>query len=376
MLISRKASNMDVKRINKINIFRCIFNKEKISQQDIASILDISVPTVLQNVNELLELGLVQSVGVFESTGGRKAKVIAPISDAKYAVGLDITQNHISMILVDLAGQILDHTRFPCPFSYEEAYFRKLGVAITEFVQKTGVLKEKILGVGISIPGIIDKFGKKITYSHALGISDVPCIKFSEYIPYHCSFNNDANAAGFAELRNLNPVHNAVYLNLSNSVGGAILLNNSLYLGENLRSGELGHNAIVINGKQCYCGKRGCLDAYCSAKVLSQHSDDNLPAFFEKLKAGDEACQSIWEEYFGYLAVTINNLRMTFDCDIIVGGYVGSYLEDYLPQLKETLATLNTFENDGNYVKVCCYKLEASAMGAALQLIENFVDQL
>jgi N-acetylglucosamine repressor len=370
------VSNIDVKRINKIRILRCIIKNGKISQQDIATMLGVSIPTVLQNVKELLGIGLIQEVGVFQSTGGRKAKAIAPIPVAKYAIGLDITQNHISTVLVELDGQILEHTRVRNTFSCEEGYFQHLGLVTSKFIRKHNIPRNKILGVGISIPGIVDNSGQRIASSHALGISDVSCSTFCKDIPYPCIFVNDANAAGYAELRDRDAAHNAVYLSLSDSVGGAIFLNDRLYLGENQRSGEIGHNTLIPGGKRCYCGKYGCLDAYCSAKALSQHSSGDLSAFFETVKSGDDALRNVLEEYFGLLTIAINNLRMTFDCDIIVGGYVGGYLEDYLRPLRNRLALLNAMELDGEYLQVCRYKLEASALGAALQHIDAFVDGL
>ncbi|MEM1483571.1 ROK family transcriptional regulator [Oscillospiraceae bacterium PP1C4] len=376
MIRKQRANNIDVKKINKSAIFRAIFENEILSNQDIATMLSISVPTVLQNVKELLEAGLVQEVGEFQSTGGRKAKAIAPIPNAKMAIGIDITQNHVGIVIVNLAGQVLNHKRMYVPFSCTQEYFYNLGEMLVDFIEQEHAQKENILGVGLSIPGIIDQTKTQINYSHILGLSNMPCSKFSEYIPYPCTFINDANAAGFAELRNRYTIHNAIYLSLSNSVGGAILLGDNLYLGENQRSGEFGHNAVVPNGKPCYCGKNGCLDAYCSAKVLTKHTDGKVAVFFEKLEEKDVFCQRIWNEYLDYLAVAVNNLRMTFDCDIIVGGYIGGYLDDYLESLRKRLALLNTFEQDGTYLQVCQYKLEASATGAALQFIDAFVDNL
>lgn len=80
-----RASNMDVKKINRVNTLRCIFACERISQPELTQKLGVSWPTVLQNVKELLELGLVEEVGAYESTGGRKARAFAPIRDARLA---------------------------------------------------------------------------------------------------------------------------------------------------------------------------------------------------------------------------------------------------------------------------------------------------
>ena len=243
-------------------------------------------------------------------------------------------------------------------------------------IEKESCPVEKILGVGISLPGILDKEGQTLVYSHALGLRNVPTEEFSRYIPFSCRFINDANAAGLAEVRDLESPRSLVYLSLSNSVGGAILTGGALYGGDHLRAGEFGHNTLVPDGRPCYCGKKGCLDAYCSAKVLSQLTDGNLALFFDGLRSGNAALQTAWNEYLSYLAVAVNNLRMTFDCDVIVGGYVGGFLAEFGEPLREMLVERNTFEPDSSYLKFSRYRLEASALGAALLHIEAFIQNL
>ena len=321
-------------------------------------------------------MGLVQKVGTFESTGGRKARAFAPVRDARLAVGLEITQNHVGAVLVDLSGNLLHYERKKRLYERSDTYAEMLAGIVQGLIEKEGCPVEKILGVGISLPGILDKEGQTLVYSHALGLRNVPTEEFSRYIPFSCRFINDANAAGLAEVRDLESPRSLVYLSLSNSVGGAILTGGALYGGDHLRAGEFGHNTLVPDGRPCYCGKKGCLDAYCSAKVLSRLTDGNLALFFDGLRSGDAALQTAWNEYLSYLAVAVNNLRMTFDCDVIVGGYVGGFLAEFGEPLREMLVERNTFEPDSSYLKFSRYKLEASALGAALLHIEAFIQNL
>ena len=87
-----------------------------------------------------------------------------------------------------------------------------------------------------------------------------------------------ANSAAYAELGTTavsgdaaeDEETNAVYLSLSNTVGGSICFGGQQYPGDNFKSGEFGHMVIEKNGRQCYCGKQGCMDAYCSALVLQE----------------------------------------------------------------------------------------------------------
>ena len=364
---------MDVKRRNRANTLRRILACGRVSQTELAQQLSLSWPTILQNVKELVELGLVEEVGQYESTGGRKAKAFAPVRDAKLAVGLDLTQNHVSAVLVDLSGQVVRCQQKIQPFSLDSAYLQGLGEAL----ESAAAHREgKILGVGISLPGIVDSGAGVLRYSHVLGLRDVPLSLLSRHIPYPCSFLNDANAAGFAEVYGTAPAGNFIYLSLSDSVGGAILTNGALYMGSHLRAGEFGHNTLVPGGRRCYCGKDGCLDAYCSARLLSDRTGGDLAAFFDRLREGDREKQAAWREYLEYLAVAVNNLHMSFDCDVILGGYVGAFLEEFSGPLRTLLEARNTFQPDTSYLKFCRYRLEASAVGAALAQVEQFLQAL
>ena len=369
------ASNMDVKRRNRTNTLRCILSCERISQMELSQQLALSWPTILQNVKELVELGLVQEVGQYESTGGRKAKAYAPVRDARLAIGLDLTGNHVSVVLVDLSGQVVRYQRKSRPFSLDDAYLQELG-ELVQSVMGDVCAGETLLGVGISLPGIVDSEAGLLRYSHILDLRDVPLDMLSRHISYPCGFINDANAAGFAEIYGTSTAGNLVYLSLSNSVGGAILTGGSPYMGNHLRAGEFGHNTLVPGGRRCYCGKEGCLDAYCSARVLSDKAEGNLAAFFDGLREGDGEKQAVWRAYLEYLAIAVNNLHMSFDCDVIVGGYVGAFLEEFGGPLRPLLEERNTFQPDSSYLKYCRYRLEASAVGAALTQVERFLQTL
>ena len=130
---------------------------------------------------------------------------------------------------------------------------------------------------------------------------------------------------------------------------------------------------IVPDGKLCYCGKKGCLDAYCSAKILSGKMNGKLEQFFEKLKQKDPDAKEVWDQYTSYLAIAVNNIHMVLDCDIILGGYAGGYLEPYIPEIWEKVKKRNTFEEERLFIRACSYKIETAALGAALKVIEDFI---
>ncbi len=365
--VENKKSN------NRNKVFRFIIGKGKTSHREISNELNLSMPTVLASTKELFSLGLIQDEGLFDSTGGRKARILVPNPSARFSIGVDITANHISFVLVNMIGETIGLTRILSSYYNKPEYYKNIGDLLRDFINRQKFPKELLLGVGVSIPGIIDEAGKYITDSHALKIRNLPCSIFSSAIPYTCCFINDANAASLAEINANHKGKLMVYLSLSDSVGGAIIMNKSIYLGDNQRSGEFGHVCLVPDGKPCYCGKLGCFDAYCSALVLEEFGQGELEIFFKNVKKGDETCKFTLNQYLDNLAIAIKNIRMAFDCDVIVGGYVGGFLDAYIDDLRARVSRLNTFDDDGRFIHPCTYKYEASAVGAAIQHIKAFV---
>ena len=373
-----KTGGREIRLHNRSRILEYVYMRGQTTKQQLVEALGMSLPTVIQNVKELLNEGLFRETGQLQSTGGRKATAISPIPRLRVAVGVDVTRSDLGLVLVDLTGAIVMHRRIPCLFEPTDAYYQRVGQRILEFIEDAehipgaGIPRESILGVGFSIPGIIDQNGEEILYSHALDIRNIPCARFIDPLAgISCAFINDASAAGYAEARGLEePAF--VYLSLNFCVGGAIFLNGQLYPGVHQHSGEFGHMRLVPGGKRCYCGQIGCVDAYCAAVRLSDMAGGSLHEFFRLLHEGDPACQSAFDEYLDWLALAVTNLSMAYDCEVVVGGSVGSFLDEYLPELRRRAAPLNTFEQNGAYIRVCQHHLEASALGAALLHVDSF----
>lgn len=353
-----------------------IYKKGQLSKQDIVHALNISLPTINQNLKTLMESDLIRDEGCFASTGGRKARAISCNPSARFSIGVDITKKQIAVAAIDLCAAIVKSIHVPIAFENTKEYFRSVGKYIEQFTQDLQIDRSRILGVGISVPGLLSEDHQKINYSSVLGFTGGSLDSFAEFIPYPCVLSNDASAAGLAELWNCDQANNVVYLSLSNSVGGAIMLGKKFYPGENQRSAEFGHMTIVPKGIRCYCGQYGCVDAYCNAMVLSGAANGSLDDFFEQLATGSLHHWNIMKKYLHYLALTVNNLRMLFDCRIILGGYVGSYMEQYIELLRKMTVKHNSFENDGSYLSACRYRKDSSAVGAALLHIEAFINSI
>ena len=372
--MKRKLEISEPKRLNKIRIVRFISSQGMTSKSEISAQLNLSMPTTLQNVKELTEAGIVTEEGAYESTGGRKAKALSVVRDAAYACGVDLTRQHMTLALVNARKELVAWDRLKEPFYNEPEYFELLETRIREFLNREKIGWEKLSGIGFSVPGLVDKRRKVLKRSDVLKVYDVSFQELGNRLGCRFDIENDANSAAYAQFHRLES--DAVYLSLSNTVGGAIYFGGALYEGEYGKSAEFGHMVIEKDGRQCYCGKRGCADAYCNAEILQRACGGSVADFFSLLKQGDTACKAAWDEYLEYLAVAVANLRVVFDCDIYLGGYVGGYLEEYLPELSKRVQSYSRMDLDASFLKIGRGKLEASAYGVALRFIDQFFDSI
>lgn len=148
----KQATNIEVKKNNRNRIFRYICRYETVSNPDISYHLKMSLPTVTQITKELIEKGLVEEKGELESTGGRRAKALSVVANVKQAAGLDITRNHISLVLTNIMGEVLNYERIYLPYASEEAYYRKVNDKLESFWRKVMQNGIKYWGSGFLFP--------------------------------------------------------------------------------------------------------------------------------------------------------------------------------------------------------------------------------
>ncbi|MGL6202195.1 MAG: ROK family protein [Lachnospiraceae bacterium] len=361
-------------------IYHFIRKHESVSKQDIVVGLKLSLPTVTQNLQYLMQLRLIDASKKIQNTGGRNATAYTYVKNAKMAIGLMLTRNHIAAVAVNLSGNVEAVEKVRIPFDLEDvSYLKKMGESV-EVVKSRIQLKDKnLLGVGIAVQGLISEDGELVTYGKTLDFTGMTRAQIAKYIPYKNRLFHDSEMAGYAEVWIDREIKNAFYISLCNNVGGAVLVDNSIYSGDSFKGGEIGHMiAVREGGEQCYCGKYGCFDTVCGATKLDKITDGNLEEFFALVKEKDAKAVRIWDEYLEELALGIHNIRMLFDGKVIIGGYVGAYIDEYLEVLAEKVDKWNPFEEDRamDYIRPCKYKVEAAAAGAAINYIDDLFDSI
>ena len=367
--------NQSQKYSNRRIVLGILYNRQQLTRREISEECGLSLPTVTQTVRELMDMGYVNDAGLQESTGGRRASVSSICTESHYSLGISISKHHVRFSLLNLGRDVLAKAGFRMVFYDTSEYWEDLRSRVASFLSFNGVAERKDLSIGISFPGIINKKTLMLDFAPSLDVDSVRLSKLKNYFGENVIVDNDAVLAAKAEMWFKPQQDPAVYLLLNRGVGGALITRDSEPFGP--RAGEFGHMIIENNGKPCHCGNRGCLETYCSSSVIADSYDmKTLKEFFRDLDQGVDRCEKIWDEYLDHLVIGIHNLHCIFDCNVIIGGEMTQFIEEHASDLNRRLMKMSIFTDEHPYVKMSNYGEFDSAIGAALQGIERFIDNL
>ncbi len=367
------ANNIIVKKENRNSIVDLLFQKHGMSKPEIASILGLSLPTVSNIVRDLINDGLVRERGMLASSGGRKPIELVPVYDARYAIGVKIENENISLVIIDLGVRTIYQNTLFLPFENTDEYWNSLALHLKYAIEDSMIDESKLLGIGIAVPGVVNMNKSMIELAPTLKIKKIPLEKIAGSFPYRVKVENDANLMGYAELYRRESVSSAICLFINKGIGGAILINNEVFAGKNCSAGEFGHMTITENGKVCSCGKKGCFEAHCSLNVLTEYDKISLDRFFQELKENNRAYRGIWDDYMEHLATALTNINNIFDSNIILGGELGKYLKDYMDELQERVQQKSVIADNKVHIELSRYGNNACEIGAALMFVEEFL---
>ena len=256
-------------------------------------------------------------------------------------LGIDIGGTSIKGGVVRDTGEVLDHFVIPMD-KYADPYdsIAVMNKFIMDWIN-THEYDQKIVGIGLGVPGILNKETGVVASSPNLP----KWINFNikhfveNYTHLPVKIINDASAAVLGEARfgSGKNYDNFIMITLGTGVGGGIIINKELYDGKDGTGAQLGHAIIEVNGRQCTCGRKGCLEAYASAtaliketkKAMDSHPDSLLHEVCNELgkvsakagfiaeRRGDEVAHKLVEEYIMYLSEGLLDICNIFRPDAI-----------------------------------------------------------
>lgn len=371
-----KFSLTDIRRKNYSDIYGLIYRKKRISKQQIANALEMSLPTVTQHLNTLMEDGLIEKRGQLASSIGRKAAAYSPKADARIAVGVEVLSDEASAVLLNLYGDVIGKSTASLTFKQEDSYYDALAELVSSLLEKHRISGERVLGVGFGMQGLVSEDGREMIYGKILDCTGLTIDVMEERLRYPCRFVHDSECAAYLELWRDPTLTSAVYLSLGRHLGGAVIADGQLQSGRTGRTGTFEHMTLVEGGAECYCGKHGCMECYCSADALL-HEGETLEEFFSALRSGDGEYSTRWVEYLGWMALALNNIHMAIDSVMVLGGHIAPFLtEDDLNMLFSLIQLRTAFPEQESFLRLGVQESDVVAIGAAIPYIRKFLDSV
>ena len=274
----------------------------------------------------------------------------------KYGFGVDLGGTTVKIAYFDETGNMISKWEIPTVTAdCGSRILPDIAASIREFREKNGIAAESLLGVGIGVPGPVDAKGN-VNRCVNLGWGTFNINKeLSALIGLPVTAGNDANVAALGEFwkGGGQGCDNMVFVTLGTGVGGGIVIEGKLLHGAHGSGAEIGH--MVLNRDEtavCGCGKRGCVEQYCSAtgivrmaKLALEASDEDsalrrLPNLtckdiFDAGKQGDQLALQVLDKYYAYMGEFLADVCCVVNPEVVVlGGGVSKAGDVLLDGLK------------------------------------------
>jgi predicted NBD/HSP70 family sugar kinase len=274
-----------IRASNRSAVFEAIRHYAPISRKALAAQSGLNPATVTHIVDDLLAADLVVEETVTAATGpsnrprsgsprpaGRKPTGLVINANARYLIGLDLTRTRTTVVVTNLAAELLfhDHITVSLSHSAEMGVNRVLDL-VAHAIEQSGVPHARLSGIGVGGPGPLNIRTGTIMASTFEGWGNVPLKRLlEERFALPVTIDNDANTAALAEqwFGAGREVANFAYVAVDVGVGAGIIVDGHLFQGGGDLNPEFGHTSIQADGPRCACGNRGCLELFASTPQL------------------------------------------------------------------------------------------------------------
>jgi N-acetylglucosamine repressor len=332
MLSMRAGSKQLIREINQAIVLNAIRTHGTISRTDIATISNLSLPTVSGITAELIDAGLIYEREPGVSTGGRRPVLLSLNSQAGYVVGVKVTEDMVTGAMTDLDANVVARHSTPLTGRTPEDAVATIAGTVQALCAAAG--NNTLLGVGVGLAGVIDRQRALVHYATYFGWQNVPIAQLLEqelHVPI--VIDNDVNALTAAEqwFGAGRGAKDFLVVSIGRGVGLGMVLDGQLYRGTTGGAGEFGHITVVPDGPQCACGKRGCLEALISDPAVTQRVSATLGRQVGIADAvalaqhGDASAQSIFAAAGRTLGMAVANLVNIFNPALLIIGGEGTH---------------------------------------------------
>ena len=293
-------SNTELKRhLQKIKILKHLYIKGPESNAAICDRFNISSPTSMKLLNQLLKEELVWKKGRGQSVGGRRPELYGLRDGSFFALGIHIEKFKLRLAIYDNNNNSIASTEVtPFSISREPEALDQLYELASHLIKDSAIDPDKLLGIGICMPGLVsNKEGRSFTYFLKAQETDSLQQLLEKKFSRPVFILNDAKSACQAEFRFglAQNKKNTLVLSLDWGLGLGIIMEGKMQNGASGFAGEFGHIPLIEDGLLCHCGKRGCLETVASGIALTRMAREGVRSGQSSMlnELGDEELEKI-----------------------------------------------------------------------------------
>ena len=259
----------------------------------------------------------------------------------KYGFGVDLGGTTVKIAFFDETGLMMDKWEIPTVTANGGSrILPDIAASIQQFIEQKTIDPASVIGVGIGVPGPVNSKGiVNKCINLGWGVFNI-AEELSCLVGFPVKAGNDANVAALGEYwkGGGKGCDNMVFVTLGTGVGGGIVIEGKLLHGAHGSGAEIGH--MVLNRDEtvpCNCGKKGCVEQYCSATGIVNLANKALAAtdevtvlrtndaltckyIFDSAKAGDGLALQVLDQFYRYMGEFLGNLCDVVDPDAVVLG--------------------------------------------------------
>lgn len=329
-----KHDQVQMKKQNRKIVLDRIRNHEPISRIQLAKITKMSPTTITRIVQELIEEDYILEAMSVETAIGRRPTLINVNPSARYSIGVEIDRSKLRIGLLNFICELVDFVEIP--LIRNESYewiIDNVVQEIQQLIKINQIPSDRLLGIGIGIPGRINQEQGIVVISEQLKWTNKQVrADLEKHFQGPIVIDNELKMQIFAESGTIyEPIQrNSILIGVGSGIGAAIILNGEIYRGLKNNAGEISHLTINPFGESCSCGNRGCLSLYTREATLQQFIPEaqrpyynTLEKIVEGIHSKEEWSMAVIEHIAMYLAIAINNLICVYEPEeVIVTGEV------------------------------------------------------
>ncbi|MFH8581336.1 ROK family transcriptional regulator [Streptomyces zaomyceticus] len=342
------GSQTSLHRANLERVVRAVRMAGSLTQAEIARATGLSAATVSNIVRELKDGGTVDVTPT--SAGGRRARSVSLSGDAGIVIGVDFGHTHLRVAVGNLAHQVLAEEAEPLDVDASAAEgFDRAEQLVKRLILATGIGPDKVIGVGLGVPGPIDVSSGTLGSTSILpgwsGINPAEELSGRLGVPVHV--DNDANLGALGELvwGSGRGVKDLAYIKVASGVGAGLVIDGRVYRGPGGTAGEIGHITLDESGPVCRCGNRGCLETFTAARYVLPllrpgHGPDlTMERVVQLAREGDPGCRRVIADVGRHIGSGIANLcNLLNPSRVVLGGDLAEAGELVLAPIRDSVS--------------------------------------